>query len=167
MTKRRLPLTFENALTKVAGVIGWAVAARICGQAERTVRNWSEPDTSAAISLDAALALDVAFHAAGGDGSPFLSCYSTRVESNTLAACRGREALLNCIARVALESGEAVAATMSAALPDASDAHFVIAERELEESIATQTHALAALRLRRTAAAEDDLPAPLSLVGAK
>lgn len=156
MTKRRAALTFENALTKVAGQIGWPQVARICGVAERTVRDWSDPDTSAAINLDAALKLDVAFHLGGGEGAPFLVCYATRVEAESLAASPGREALLACIAKVALESGEAVAATLSAALPNASHTHFAIAERELEESIATQTHALAALRLRRTAAAEEE-----------
>lgn len=156
MTKRRLPLTFENALTKVAGHIGWTDTARICGQAERTVRNWSDPDTTASITLDAALKLDVAYHAAGGEGAPFLLCYATRVDAESLAACPGREALLASVARAALESGEAVAATLLAALPNASPAHFAIAERELEESISALTHSLAALRLRRKAALEGD-----------
>jgi hypothetical protein len=157
MTKRRLPLTFENALTKVAGVIGWPEVARICGQVERTCRNWSEPDTTAAISLDAARKLDVAFLAAGGEGAPFLICYATRIEADSLAATPGREQLLDSIGKAARESGEAVCATLSAALPNASPAHFAIAERELEESICALTHSLAALRIRSKAAAAGDL----------
>ena len=59
MTKVRSPLTFELALTKVAAVIGWPRVAEVCGQAERTVRNWSDVDTSARVNMDAALRLDV------------------------------------------------------------------------------------------------------------
>ncbi len=152
MTKRRAALSFENALTKVAGVVGWAEVARICGQAERTVRNWSEPDTTASITLNAALALDVAFFAAGGgDCSPFLMCYAIRVDADKLVACPSREALIACSALAARESGEAVAATLAASHPSASLATIAIAEREIEESITASTAALAALRARRDA----------------
>jgi hypothetical protein len=157
MTKLRAPLTFENALAKVAGHIGWEETAKICGQAERTVRNWSEPDTTASITLEAAFKLDIAFHAAGGDGCPFLYCYMTRVDMERLAACPGREALLTSIAESARESGEALAAAIAAAHPAAGRADFAIGERELEESIDALQNSLAALRARRKAALAGEL----------
>lgn len=157
MTKRRDPLTFENALSKVAGHIGWFEVARIVGQAERTVRNWSDPDTTASISLEAALKLDVAYHAAGGEGTPFLFCYATRLDAESLAACPGREELLLAAAKSAKESGEAISATLSAASPMAKLADFSIAERELEDSIGALTSALAAVRARRKAVEERGL----------
>lgn len=156
MTKCRAALTFENALTKVAGHIGWGETAKICGQAERTVRNWSDPDTTSCISLEAALRLDVAFHAAGGEGAPFLLCYATRMELERLAACPGREALLASIAASAKESGEALSAALSAAHPRADRADFAIGERELEESIVALQNSLAALRARRKAVEQGD-----------
>ncbi len=157
MTKLRAPLTFENCLARVAGHIGWAKVAEIVGQAERTVRNWSEPDTTAAIPLEAALKLDVAYHAAGGEGTPFLICYATRFDTESLAACPGREELLDAAARTALETGEAVSAALAAARPRAGRADFAIAEKELEESIAAAHHTLAALRARRKAVEDGGL----------
>ncbi len=149
MTKQRPPLTFENALTTVASLLGWPEVARICGQSERCVRNWSDQDTSAGIKLDAALELDRAYEEAGGDGAPFLLCYSIRLEADLLAARPGRKALSEATALAAKEGGEAIAAAIAAARPGASMTDVALAERELEESISAQTNALAALRAGR------------------
>lgn len=149
MTKRRLPLTFENALTRIAGELGWTKVAEICGVQERACRNWSDPDTTQAISMEAALRLDVAFHAAGGQGSPFLQCYATRLDAEQLAANPGRERLLECAGRASKEAGEAIAAALAAAMPGAHPADFVVGEKELEEAIDALTHTLAALKARR------------------
>jgi hypothetical protein len=156
MTKRRAPCTFENALTTVAGALGWEEVARILGVAERTARNWSEPDTTANIRLGASLKLDSAFLAAGGEGAPFLQCYETQLELETMAACPGREALIHGAGVVARESGQAVAATLTAAHPAATATDIMIAEREHEEAITAHTNALAALRARRTSNSRDE-----------
>ncbi|TMJ19005.1 MAG: hypothetical protein E6G92_04115 [Alphaproteobacteria bacterium] len=150
MTKRRAPLTFELALTKIAGVIGWQVAAEIVGQSERAVRNWSDPDAAAGIRLDAALKLDVAYRSAGGDGFPLLQCYSLRLEADTAEACADLALLNHKIAKAAREGGEAIAAVIAAAQPGATDSALAIAEAELEESIAASTDTLATLRAGRT-----------------
>lgn len=155
MTKQRAAFTFENALTKVAGHIGWSAVAEICGVAESTARNWSDPDTTASITLDAALKLDCAWHeATGGDGAPFLTTYAMRFDFESLAAGPGRAALLTSVARAAKESGEAVAATLMAAGPTAGRADFAVAEREIEESVEALKSSLAALRARRKAVEE-------------
>ena len=150
MTKLRAPLTFELALTKIAAVIGWARAAEIVGQSERTVRGWSEPDTSAGITLKAALQLDIAYVAAGGEGPPpMLQCYQTRIETDTAIATADKIALARQAATAAKEGGEAIAAVIMAAQPGASDQEVARAELEVEESIAAQTAALATLRAGR------------------
>lgn len=159
MTKRRRPLTFENALTKIAAELGWPRVAEICGVQERACRNWSDPDTTQAISMEAALRLDVAFHAAGGEGSPFLQCYATRLDAEQLAATPGRERLLECAGVAAREAGEAVAAALAAALPGARPGDFVVGEKELEEAIDALTRTLAALKLRKDQADRLDIAA--------
>ena len=153
MTKRRPPLTAELALTEVAVLIGWDRVAEIAGQAERTVRNWSDPDTGpaagASITMDVALALDVAFRVAGGEGAPMLQYYSTRLEADTVEASADRIALARHAAQAAKEGGEAIAAVIAAAMPGASPQELARAELELVESIAAQTNTLATLRAGR------------------
>lgn len=156
MTKLRQAFTFENALTRVAGHIGWSRVAEIVGKSETTVRNWSDPDTTASITLQAALKLDFEFHEAGGEGAPFLLCYATLVDAARLAAFPERAALIAGAAKSAKESGEAIAAILEAADAKASLGDFAIAERELEEAITAHTNSLAALRARRKAFLETE-----------
>jgi hypothetical protein len=156
MTKRRAPLTFELALTNVAGLIGWDRAAEIVGQSERTVRNWSDPDAAAGIRLDAALRLDVAYRVAGGDSAPLLSCYALRLNADTALAGADLAALNAKIARAAREHGEAISFSIAAAQPGASDSDLARAELELQESIDASTGTLAAIRAERAAALQAD-----------
>lgn len=149
MTKLRAPLTFENALTRVAGLIGWGDCATIVGKAERTVRYWSDTDASACITLDAALKLDIAFRAAGGEGAPMFQCYALRLDAEARASEASFEALLKSIARSAKEHGEALSAAIAASRPGAGLAAIAIAERELEETIDANTNMLANLRAVR------------------
>lgn len=145
MTKLRAPCSFENALAKIAGVIGWEAAARIAGQSERCVRNWSDPDTEAGIRLDAALKLDVAYRAAGGDGAPMFQCYALRLEAETEAACADSAALCQATALAAKEAGEAVSALVMASRPGASHSDRVVAARETEEALGALTSSLSLL----------------------
>lgn len=158
MTKVRHPLTVELALTRIAGLITWEAVAEIAAQAPRTLRKWSDPDegpkAAEQISLDLATRLDVAYRKAGGEGSPLLQCLSTRIELDLLGACVDCTAIARTAARAVKESGEAISAAIKASLPGATDADRGIAERQLEESIAAQTEALAAVR-RRAAGAVD------------
>lgn len=149
MTKRRLPVTFENALTRLAGTIGWAEVARICGAAERTVRNWSDPDTSAAITLDAALALDLAWRGEGGEGAPMFQCYRLRLEADAVDCFAAGDQLALAAARTAKESGEAIESAIIASRPGATEADRHAAEKELEEAISAATTTLATLRAGR------------------
>lgn len=150
MTKLRPPVTAELALTKVAALIGWEDVSRIAGQAERTVRNWSDPDTTAAISVEAAIRLDIAHQAAGGDGFPFFTYIATRLDLEAEASFADSNTLVRAVATATRETGEANAAALDASLPGAEQADLIVAEREIEESIAAMTHTLATVRTMRT-----------------
>jgi hypothetical protein len=145
VTKLRTPLSFEAALAQVAGEIGWPRSARICGYAESTVRNWSDPDTTAAISIESALRLDAAFIAAGGDSAPFFACYAARLKQEAEAVFSA-DKLLRCGAAAAKESGEAISAIFDAARPGAGRHEREQAAREVEESILQHQQVLATLR---------------------
>ena len=155
MTKRRAALSYELALTKIAGLVGWERCAEVLDQSERTVRNWSDPDARAGIRMDAAEILDLEFQACGGSGSPLLECLALRQKSAAAQMWGSSEAITVAAAKSAKEGGEAIAAAIAAARPDADDTDYAIAERELEEGIAADTETLRAIRERR--ATERDL----------
>ncbi len=148
MTKTRAPLTFELAMTQIAARIGWERVAEVAGQQERTVRNWSDPDTGPSaetMPLLTALRLDCAFRDAGGVGAPLLQCYANRLELEVAIAGADLSELSLRIATAAEEGGEAIAAAIRAALPGASEAELSRAMLEFEESIAAKQNAVAAL----------------------
>ncbi|SFR79696.1 hypothetical protein [Sphingomonas jatrophae] len=134
MTKPLQPLTFENALARIASLIGWASCAQITGASERTVRSWSERDIPGRVRLDAALALDSAWIAAGGDGAPLLECYALRVEADSVAVRACTDALRRHAIDVIRANADAEAALVAATAPGATAADFIVAEREVEEA---------------------------------
>jgi hypothetical protein len=146
MTKLRTPLSFEDALVQVAGALGgFEPCAKLLDCSDRTVRNWSDPDTAAKISIHDALRLGVAFKAATGEEDPFLIAYAGQLKAEVATATFSADVLLRTGAAAAKESGEAVAAVFEAARPGAGIAERTVAKRELRESIAAQQRALATL----------------------
>lgn len=139
MTKARHPLTFHRALTRVAGMIGWDGAAEECGVADRTVRNWSDPDADAEISLRDALRLDIAYQRAGGRGAPLFECYALRLETEGVPVHADADDLVSASASTAKEAGEAVSALIHASRRSASMADRRDARREAEEAIVALT----------------------------
>ena len=149
MTKLRAPLTAQLALTRIAGVLSWERCGEVTGRSARTVLDWSDPDTSAGISLDAATLLDLEYHAAGGEGFPLFEWYTLKLQVERAGAEACRQQLLQAIGRAAKETGEATAAGLAAASAGASQADLILAERETEESIAALTRTLSQLRALR------------------
>ena len=147
MTKLRPPITPNNALTKIAAVIGWDTCASILGKAERTVRNWSDPDTEAEISLLDAMRLDAAHQRAGGDGAPLFECYALRLEIDSRVA--NAPCLIEAAQTASKEAGEAISALLLAAQSD-NPVNRRNARRELEESISAQTEALRRIDARES-----------------
>lgn len=135
MTKRRAPLTFDNALANIAGKIGWAEMAKVVDQSERTVRDWGDPDTGRGCPIAAALKLDLAYQAAGGIGAPMHETYSLMLEDAHAERFADKVALALRTSAVIREVGEAGEALVLAALPGSTDADLATALREVEEGI--------------------------------
>ena len=146
MTKQRPPVSFNRALTKIAALIGWDSAAAICNVAERTVRNWSDPDTDAEMSLRDALRLDTAYQKAGGVGAPLLNSYMLRLDIEIGAEDRCRHQLLAATAKSAGEAGEAVSALIKASNEDATNNDFRAAMIEAEEAVQALSGCIALIK---------------------
>lgn len=146
MTKLRAPLSFEQAVTRIAGLLGWETMAEITGRSTRAVRNWSDPDIESSPSIEHAFALDCAWRAAGGEGAPLADAYAAKLDIAAQAS-QCATALPRLAAVAAKETGEALAAMIAAAQPGASIAAKAIARREGREAIAALTQAEAALGL--------------------
>lgn len=131
MTQRRTPLTFADAMTRVAGAIGYPEASRIVSRSDRCVRSWSEPDGAKRPTIEQALRLDLAFRLAGGEGAPFRDAFDHQLGLAVSHATACRAELTNDIAEFAQETGEAVAASLALVDPAASP---LIAHRALVEA---------------------------------
>lgn len=145
MTKPVPPLSFELALSKIAGRIGWPQIAAICKRSTRAVRNWGDKDATECIRIDQALALDIAYRQAGGDGAPILETYIILLEQEAVKASFCTDALARAASVAAVEGGQATAALIQASRPGATRADREIARRETQEAIEGFTSALAHL----------------------
>lgn len=145
MTKLRPPLSFEDGLTRIAGLIGWTALARAMACDERTARAWSDPDSSRKVSMEDGLRADAAYRRAGGEGAPMLEAYALRLDIAARALPATAEQILLATARCAKEDGEAICALAHAALPGAGPADVALAIREGRQSIDAMTSALALL----------------------
>lgn len=145
MTKRRPPLSYDNALTRIAALIGYDAMAEATGRQPRTVRNWGDPDAAESCPIDCAELLDLAYQAAGGDGAPMTETLMLRVEAARQSRFAGEVQLSLKEQSVAKESGEAIAALVAACRPGATTTDRSAAAREIEESITILTATLAML----------------------
>jgi hypothetical protein len=155
VTKPRPPLTFAQAVTRIAGLIGWTDAATIVGRKERTVRLWSEPDQGGTCTLDQARDLDAAYRAAGGDGAPLLDAYAFQLEVQIALQTGCRRALASDLEAFTRESGDAVASVIPCLDGSASAAQHYRALAEVDEC----SGKLAKLRRRLTSLLSGTLPA--------
>lgn len=144
MTKLRAPASIDAALARIAGQLpdGWAAMAAVARRAPRTVRNWGDPDTPEQIPLDAAIALDLAYQAAGGIGAPLYETYTMQLELPASERFASRHQLARLAAEYIRESGEAGAALVNAAQPGADHLEFRAAEREVLEALTVLQRAI-------------------------
>lgn len=142
MTKARAPLTFDNALVKIAALLGWEAMAKVVEKKERTVRNWSDPDTGEQCPIGDAHKLDLAYQVAGGEGAPMFETYALLLEVSR-AERFADQAELGRRLRIAIKEGaEAHTAILELALPGADDSSRPRTRREVEEAIAALTATL-------------------------
>lgn len=161
MTKVRPPASFFDAITRIAGLIGWdgCVEALTAGTgrklADRTVRNWSDPDTEPCISIEDALKLDLAYQAQGGYGTPLFDAYAHQLERETERARLNQPCLISATAAAAKETGEAMHAMVLAASPHANANDKARAGAEIVEAIDALQKSLIALDLAPTSLQEE------------
>jgi hypothetical protein len=128
MTQARIPDTFTDAMANIIVVIGAGEAARIATEvarrspayAERTMYDWSHPDTGSLPTLRQALAFDAAYQAAGGEGAPFRDAFAQQLENAVEAADACRRTLVTESATFVREAAEVTEALFHAAQPGAS-----------------------------------------------
>lgn len=136
MTKPRAPLTYDNALAKIAGVIGWEAMGRAVGQAERTVRDWGDPDIERGCPIEAAELLDLSYQSAGGEGAPMHDTFALRLDCARQLRFADQVAIARGTCTLTREAGEAIEALILLTLPGATELQRHTAARELEEFIA-------------------------------
>ncbi len=146
MTKLRAPLSFSQAITLIAGTIGWKQAARITRRSVRTVRHWSESDRRGSPTLDQAITLDRAHLAAGGDYPPILESYARQLDVHLLATMACRAVLADDIATAARETADAIACSIQVTQPGTAPAVIHRAIVEAEESSGAVLRLLARLK---------------------
>ncbi len=140
MTKPRTPLTFPDAVTRVAGVLTFAAMAKLLKRSDRCVRNWSDPGTGASPSIVQALALDAAYRLAGGEGSPILEAYASQLDAQLAALTACTSALAGDLGIAARECGEAISSAVAVTQPGASisQVHCALVESEQARSALAQ-----------------------------
>lgn len=148
MTKPRAPLSFEQALARIAGQIdgGFDAMGAIVHRSASTVRAWGDPARREEIPLPAACALDLAFVEAGGDGAPLHEAYTHQLEQAALRQWAAGRELARHAALVIQECGEAGAALMLATQPGACPSVKLKTANEVVEAIDTLKRVLALLQ---------------------
>lgn len=137
MTKLRAPLSVEQALSRIAGLIpdGYDGMSAIVDRTAGHIRAWGDPDREDQIPIDCAIALDLAYIEAGGEGAPIHEAYTHRLEMAALATFADGIALGRHAADTIRECGEAGEALVLAAQPGATPADRQKAEREVGEAL--------------------------------
>jgi len=121
MTKATLPFTFADAVKRTTARIDDKELERLFGRNwSSTVQAWRNDSNPRWPRVDQALALDLAYAAAGGAGSPFLDAFQVAVRAAGDAREACRNALTATIATFAKDSGELLAASIAVIHPDAT-----------------------------------------------
>lgn len=136
MTKVRAPLTVDAALSRIAGQLegGWEEMGRAVDKSASYLRACGDPERREKLSIDDAIVLDLAYEASGGEGYPLYMTYEAKLELAQAERFACRFALLRRTAALIKEGGEAHSALARACLPDATEADFRAAQRELAEA---------------------------------
>lgn len=151
--KPRDPHTWPDAVTRILGHLQADGAARAVNKSEALVRDWADPARNQKPSLDQALALSVAYAAAGGEGAPFVEAFEHQIGARLDARDPCARALTTEVADAAREFGEALASALQCTIPGSSplDAHRALADtREAEVAVARLIQRLSAILAART-----------------
>ena len=144
MTKHRPPLSFDAALARIVGQLpgGYAEAAERTDRSISLVRAWGDPDRREKISIDDAIALDLAFQQTGGIGAPFFEAYGAQLGVAGADRFSQPQSIHRLLGDVMRETNDAELAMLRAAMPDATDGDRRNTAKEVREAIAVLTRAL-------------------------
>lgn len=156
MTKVKSPMSIDAALARIAGQFpnGYKDLARVVNRHESSVRAWGDDDRSEQIPMPCAIALDIAYEKAGGEGRPLFETYALQVKVARETAFAGEIALARRVCILIREGAQANEALVLASLPSANAGDRTNAIRELEDVVREATSAIAFLGLSTARAIE-------------
>lgn len=143
MTLHRTPNTSYFAVQRIAEHFGgYAKAAAVLGYKQSNLRDWGYEQTTSCPTWAQAVALDAAYHAAGGEGAPLLEAYAAQLDRsvNTLTACHAE--LAKDLAEASREFGEAWAAATALIVPGHSPnaVQHALIELDQAETLFSRLH---------------------------
>ena len=155
--KARAPLTTDQALARVISQLprGYPDAEKATGKSESYLRACGDPDRRERLCFDDAIALDIAFQEAGGEGAPLAEHYLLRVEMGSEARLANHFGLFEKTEAVIRESGEAGAALVRLCQPGAGPLERREALRELVEAVEAMKPLIVALERDGTVLSSD------------
>ncbi len=118
------------------GAIGHEEARAITGRTHSRLVDYLDPDKDGSIRLDHAFQLERRYRELGHPGAPLHDAWREQLGLGEGNGVADSAALLRQAAVVAKETGEATAAAIAAAGPNATDVDKAIARREIDEAIA-------------------------------
>lgn len=144
MTKHRPPLSVGDALGRIQGKLpgGIAEMTTIVSRSKSQVYAWANPDTEDDIPMGCAIALDIAYQAAGGLGAPIHEAYTAKLEIAGHNRFADQLALSRHVVDVLRECSDAEIALMLAAQPGSNDKDRLKAAREVQEAIGVLSRTL-------------------------
>ena len=134
MTKRRTPLSTEDAMVRIAAAIGYDAMAEASDRSAGHLRNCANPDRDEELTLGVARSLDLAYRAAGGTGYPIHESQAALLELAEADSFACRHELMNAVENLIKEGGEAHAALVRLFDLTASEADRKNAFREATEA---------------------------------
>lgn len=160
MTKVRAPVTIENALRALLGRLQLEDAATITGREAGYLHSMTDPDKPGQITVRDVLLLDLEAHKRFGEGFPLFEAIGRMLESTAGERFADQAAIARVTADFAKESGDAVAASIAAAMPGAGVRELEAALREAEEADQKADAQIAVLRSALKHAREGPPPPP-------
>ncbi|MFC3097350.1 hypothetical protein [Alteraurantiacibacter palmitatis] len=160
MTKRRAPLSPEAALARIAGHLpnAWDDMAEALGKSASYLRQCGDPDRREQLSVTDAIALDLAYARAGGQGYPLRESYDAQLQIAEAECFGDRFSLLCQVETLITEAGQAHAALVRLVQPGSGEQERRIAARELAENFEALRPLLALLDAGAPVSPRADLP---------
>lgn len=134
MTVPRTPDTSAHAVLKIAGLLGYEGAAQVAGRKPACIRDWTNEATTSCPTWAQAVALDAAYHDAGGESAPLFDAYAAALNISISERSTCRRELAVELADASRECGEAIGATALLTQPGHSDNDTLRALTEIDQA---------------------------------